>query len=204
MGKHKNSADAKIWAQLKAKELGWVFTPSDLAGLGSRTAVATALKRYKATGRLRQVARGLYCRVDSGTAVGPTVDAVIRAVKDRDAVRLQPSGAYAANQLGLSDQVPMRVVFLTDGRQQRIKLGKMEILFKRTTPRNMATAGRVSGLVIQAFRWLGQRQAVAAADKLKALLDAPAKNQLLADARHAPVWMAKLFHSIAEPAGKGR
>jgi hypothetical protein len=87
----------------------------------------------------------------------PSIDAVAQALKGRDASRLQPTGAHAANILGLSDQVPTRTVFLTDGRSRRVKLGQQEIILRHTTLRNMATAGTTSGLVIQALRWIGQR-----------------------------------------------
>src|SRR5665213_85775 len=104
MGKHKDSIDAQICTRLQSKKPEWVFTPADFSDLGSRTAVATALMRAKASGRVRSPARGLYNRMDPADATSsPTVDSVIRAVQARDAIRLQASGAYAANQLGLSD-----------------------------------------------------------------------------------------------------
>src|SRR4030095_11572849 len=86
--------------------------------------------------------------------LAPSVDAVVKAVAERDRVRVQPTGAYAANKLGLTTQVPMRVSFLTDGPQREFRLGKLTVTFKHTTPRNMATAGRASGLAIQALRWV--------------------------------------------------
>jgi hypothetical protein len=117
----------------------------------------------------------------------------------RDAVRLQPSGAYSANMLGLSQQVPMKVVFLTDGPSRHVKLGKQEIHLKRTTPRNMAAAGRVSGLVIQALRHLGQRHVDdAVIGALRARLGPDDKRQLLKDLRYAPVWIAKIMRQVAE------
>jgi hypothetical protein len=56
--------------------------------------------------------------------LAPSVEGIANALRGRDAVRIQPSGAYAANLLGLSDQVPMRVVFLTDGQTRRVRIGK--------------------------------------------------------------------------------
>lgn len=90
--------------------------------------------------------------------IAPSADAIARALVGRDAIRLQPSGAYAANVLGLSDQVPSRIVFLTDGPARKVKIAKQEIILQHTTPRNMAAAGRKSGTLIQALRYLGQDQ----------------------------------------------
>jgi hypothetical protein len=112
--------------------------------------------------------------------LSPSPDAVAKALAGRDAFRLQPSGAYAANLLGLSTQIPMKIVYLTDGRSRTVRIGKKQIILKSTTPRNMATAGRISGLVIQALRHLGRQHV----DKdviaqLDSRLDADARRQLL-------------------------
>lgn len=203
MGKHAGSTDTLILERIRTREPGWVFTPADFSDLGSRTAVATALKRRKAAGEIRQLGRGLYDVPRTHAKLGmlwPSLEAVTGAVQRRDSVRLQPTGAYAANLLGLSEQVPVRVYFLTDGPQRKIRLGKLEITFKRTTPRNMATAGRVSGSVIQALRWLGQAAVnERTVQQLRKTLDADAKQQLMADVRHAPAWIAAVLRQVAGP-----
>ena len=203
MAKHQNSVGSLVLHRIQGAEPGWVFAPVDFSDLGSRDAVATSLKRYKATGTVRQLARGLYDVPRTHPKVGPvvpSVESVAEAIKRRDSVRLQPTGAYAANLLGLSDQVPLRVVFLTDGLQRRIRLGNLEILLKRTTPRNMATAGRVSGSVIQALRWLGRRNVTEGTVRhLRGLLDPEARRSVLSDLRYAPVWIAEIMRRIAEP-----
>lgn len=129
----------------------------------------------------------------------PSPDAVARALAGRDAFRLQPSGAYAANLLGLSTQIPMKIVYLTDGRSRTVQIGKKQIILKRTTPRNMATAGRISGLVIQALRHLGRQHVdddvIAQLDRR---LDADARKQLLKDIRYAPIWIADIMRRLAK------
>lgn len=180
-----------------------MFTPGDFQDLGSATAVRLALMRHTQAGIIRNLARGLYDYPKNDPQLGilsPSIDAVARALSLRHAIRLQPSGGYAANLLGLSDQVPMKVVFLTDGINRRVQIGKLQIILKRTSPRNMASAGRTSGLVIQALRHLGQRNIDAKViQKLKQRLSATDKRQLLSDLRHAPAWVAAVMQQIAEP-----
>ena len=203
MGKHAQSVDTRLLARIQRHGPGWVFTPADFMDLGSRTAVSTALKRYKASGTIRWFGRGLYDMPRKHPKLGllwPEMETLTSAVKRRDSVRLQPTGAYAANLLGLSEQVPMQVVFLTDGPERKIKLGNLKITFKHTTPRNMATAGRISGSVIQALRWLGRRHVDdKVASILRRKLSARDKQQLLKDIRHAPVWIAEILHRVAKP-----
>jgi hypothetical protein len=131
--------------------------------------------------------------------LAPDPDAIAKALANRDAIRLQSSGAYAANLLGLSEQVPARVVFLTDGPARRVKIGHREIILKSTTPRNMATAGRISGTVIQALRFMGRQQINETHVRhLAELLQEDDKAQLLEDRAYAPGWMHPIINAIAE------
>ena len=203
MGKHSQSADSRILSRIYGGGRGWVFTPRHFQGLGSRNAVDSALKRYKQAGTIRQLAIGLYDYPQEHPTLGsltPTADAIAKALAGRDATRLQPSGAYAANLLGLSDQVPMKIVFLTDGPTRSVQVGKQTITLKRTTPKNMATAGRTSGLVIQALRHLGQRYVDdKLISQLRKRLSDDDKKQLLKDLIYAPAWVADVMRRTATP-----
>ena len=203
MGKHAQSIDSKILGRIHRRRDGWVFTPTDFLDLGSRAAVASTLKRQKRAGTIRQITRGVYDvpRKDPQLGlVSPSVDSIVAALKGRDAIRLQPSGAYAANLLGLSDQVPMKIVFLTDGPLRHVQVGKLRIVNRRTTPRNMATAGKASGLAIQALRHIGRRFVndgmVTILRKRFSMTD---KQQLLKDLRYAPAWIAEILRKVARP-----
>jgi hypothetical protein len=197
-----NSTDSAVLNRIYGGGRGGVFTPGDFQDLGSPTAVRLALMRHTRAGIIRNLARGLYDYPKNDPQLGllaPSIDAVARALSLRHAIRLQPSGGYAANLLGLSDQVAMKVVFLTDGINRRVKIGKLQIILKRTTPRNMASAGKTSGLVIQALRHLGQHNIDdKIIQELKQRISAKDKKQLLADLRDAPVWAATVMRKIAE------
>ena len=194
--------DSKILSRIYGRGKGCVFTPRDFLDLGSRQAVDLVLHRLVKKNTIRRLARGLYDypRIDPDIGpLSPTTDAIVKALKGRDNILLQPSGGYAANLLGLSEQVPAKIVFLTDGPNRRVQIGKQVILLKHTTPRAMATAGRVSGLVIQALRHIGQRHVddstIAILRKRLPKMD---KKQLLQDIRHAPAWIASIMRRIAQ------
>ena len=201
MAKRLNTTDNKIINRIYGHGRGWVFTPDHFKDLGSRDAIASALKRYKQTGLIRQLARGLYDypKIDSRLGIlHPSTDDIVKALAGRDASRIQPTGAYAANLLSLSNQVPMKIVYLTDGLSHKVKIGNREITLKRTTPRNMATAGKTSGLLIQALRHLGKRHVDdLIITQLDRRLDANAKVQLMKDIRYAPAWIADIFRKLA-------
>ena len=204
MSKHAQSIHLSVRSRIFGNGRGWVFTPKHFQDIGSGSAIDSALRRFKAAGTIRQLARGLYDYPVQDPVLGtvtPSADAIARALVVRDAIRLQPSGAYAANQLGLSEQVPSRVVFLTDGPARKVKIGRREIILQHTTPRNMATAGRKSGTLIQALRYLGQDQVD---DKVLATLRRQIakedRSAIRKDLRHAPAWIADLLRPLTDPA----
>ncbi len=202
MGKSIHSTDSQILSRIYGHGRGWVFTPNHFKDLGSRNAIASALKRQKQTGRIRQLARGLYDYPKTDSELGilePSMDDIANALAGRDAVRLQPSGAYAANLLGISTQVPMKIIYLTDGLPRTVTVGKRQIILKRTTPRNMAMAGRISGLVTQALKYMGQDQVnESVITGLKNRLDESARAQLLKDIRFVPAWIGDVFREISQ------
>lgn len=194
------SLDARIRGRILASAPGWCFTPNAFLDLGGKDAIWVALSRLVRKEIIRRLAQGLYDVPRQHPKIGilaPDPDAVAKALANRDAIRLQPSAAYAANLLGLSDQVPAKVVFLTDGPARRVRLGRREIILKNTTPRNMATAGRISGTVIQALRFIGQKQVNDAhVAHLRKILSAEDKVQLHKDRIYAPDWLHPIIDAI--------
>jgi len=192
----------KILSRIYGKKRGWVFTPVHFRDLGNDPAIRKALQILRERGVLVSPARGIYLYPQTHPKLGqllPTPDQIAQALAGKDDLRIQPSGAYAANLLGLSEQVPAKVVFLTDGPNRKIKVGNQEIILRRTTPKNMATAGRVSGVVIQALRYLGQDHVDdGAIERLARLLPYDARQQLMADIRYAPAWIGAIFRRLSE------
>jgi predicted transcriptional regulator of viral defense system len=145
--KSPQAIDSRILASIHGRGRGSVFVPSDFLDIGSRKAVDVALHRLTRQGTIRRLARGVYDFPKEHPILGqlaPSAEAVARALAGRDRTRIQPSGAYAANTLGLTEQVPAKVVFLTDGPARTVKVGPTTIQLRRTTPKNMEAAGRLA------------------------------------------------------------
>jgi hypothetical protein len=199
------SIEKKLLARISRRGKGSVVTPGDFFDLGSREAVDLALHRLARNGTIRRLARGVYDFPKEHPVLGllqPSAETIAKAVAGRDRTRLQPAGAYAANALGLSEQVPAKAVFLTDGPSRTVRIGPTTIQLRRTTPRNMATAGRLSGLLIQAFRELGEKHVTQERrEHLKRTLPAKERRELLKDIRLAPAWMHPIFRELAEEQG---
>jgi hypothetical protein len=202
MGKHRSSIDRKVLDRMRSGKPWAVYTSADFYDLGSRDAIDQALSRNSRKGLIRKVAWGLYDVPRKDPLLGvlsPRPDSIARALARRDSARLQAAGAMAANSLGLTDQVPMRMVYLTDGRARRIRVGRSQVLLRKATPRQLATAGRISGDVIQALRWLGRDRIEEGMIKhLHRRLTASQKAQILKDLRFAPAWIAGILRRLAK------
>jgi hypothetical protein len=195
------SIESKVFSAIRRRGKGSVFVPSDFLKFGSREAVDVVLHRLARKGTIRRLARGVYDLPEEHPVLGPlqpSAESIAKALAGRDRTRLQPAGAYAANALGLSEQVPAKAVFLTDGPSRTVKIGPMTIQLRRTTPRNMAAAGRLSGLLIQALRELGQPHITPERlEHLKRTIPAVQRRELLKDLRLAPAWMHPIFRDLA-------
>jgi len=196
------AVEKRILSRIRGGGRGTVFVPGDFLDFGTREAVDLALHRLAKRGVVRRLTRGVYDYPKEHPVLGtlsPSADSIAQALAGRDRTRLQPAGAYAANALGLSEQVPAKAVFLTDGPSRTVKVGPVTVQLRRTTPKNMAAAGRLSGLLIQALRALGAEHVTPArVEHLKRTIPAEERRGLVKDIALAPAWMHPIFRELAE------
>jgi len=203
MGRPKSGSSTadRILKRVREAPADTVFYAGQFVDLDTRTAVDQALSRLVRAGALRRPARGLYHLTRQHPVLGdiaPPVEAVALALAGRDRVRLQPFGGYAANLLRLSEQVPARVVFLTDGKPRKVRVGGQIIELRRASPRMMAAAGRMTGLVIAGLRYIGKANVSSArVAHLRKLLSSEDRRRLIEDIQLAPAWMHQHFRAIA-------
>ncbi len=200
--KKDNSSDDQILKAINSLGHGAVFVPTDFLSFGSRQAIDIALHRLVRKGTIRRLARGIYDFPKVHPKLGnllPSPEKIAEALGGRDGTRIQPTGAYAANILGLSEQVPAKIVFLSDGSSRVVKIGVTTIQLRRTTPKNMVMAGRLSGLLVQALRELGKEHITPERiEHLKRTIPLDVRQELLKDIRFAPEWIHPIFKKLAE------
>lgn len=185
--------EIKIIAKIKKARRGTLFFIDDFIAFGNSKAVNKALERLVTKDEIKRIARGMYTRPQISSLIGevmPTAENIAKAIAKRDKARIVPTGSYALNAIGLSTQVPMNVVYLTDGAARKIKLNKITIIFKKTSPKNLATIGEISTLVIQALKEIGKDKVQKwEENKIIELLKKEEKTRLKHDLRMAPEWI---------------
>jgi len=149
-----SSISQSVANRVKDAKPGTIFFPGDLLEFGSPEAIHTTFSRLVGTKQLIRLAKGIYLKPQMDPELGPlklSLEDLARTVAERDKVVIRPTGAYALNRLGLSTQVPTRVVFLTSGNPKNIKVGNSTLVFQKTTPKQLAVEQENIFLVIQAL-----------------------------------------------------
>ncbi len=187
----------KIAEVLKSIPKGSVLFVDDFLDYGNPDSVKKALLRLKEKEILVRLSHGIYLYPKTNKELGvlfPSTEDIAKAIARRDKARIVLTGVHALNKLGLSNQVPMKVVYLTDGATRSIKVGKRTITFKNTSPKNLLAQGEISSLVIQALKTIGQSKVDdETITKIKNFLEKEKRENIMNDAKLAPAWINKIL-----------
>src|SRR5690606_1454621 len=195
------STDDQIEQKIRELKSGSIIFTEDFQEYGSPGAVKVALHRMVKKGLLHTIARGIYTKPKFSKLLNqnvlPSAEQVAIAIAERDRARLLPTGVYAQNILGLSTQVPLKLVYLTDGSPRKINIGNRTIQFKKTSPKNLALTGEISKLVVQALKEIGRDKAT---DQELRKITALLKKEHIKDLKHdialAPQWIAEIMAQV--------
>jgi hypothetical protein len=196
------SVSDKILTRIRRNGRGHAFSSKDFLEIGSRNSVDHALSALTKSGEIRRVARGIYdypkVNPELGGELSPDYDSVARAIARKNGVRIEPSGAWAANLLGLSTQVPAKIVYLSNGTSRAYQVGRQKIAFQRVGPKELLPKSGLSTLVVQALRHLGQNRVDdSVVRQLRERLRPSDRKALLRDARYTADWIFEVVKRIA-------
>lgn len=182
-----------------------VYIGKDFLDLGNRAAVDKALSRLVENKSIHRIGRGLYhtLRINPrlGIELAPDMDKIAQALARRTGSRVVPSGAVAANSLGLSTQVPAKPVYMTDGRTRSVRVGNTIIILKHTPPKDLPLGSPMSAMVFQALRHLGHKAVgLETITRLRRRLSQTERQRLLKDAHHITDWVAAAVRKVCKNA----
>lgn len=178
---------------------GKIFFADDFVGIGTPEAIRQTLLRLAKSGAIIRVAQGIYCYPEIDTRLGlgiirPSYEQIANALAERTHARIVPTGEYALNALGLSTQVPMNCVFLTDGPSRNVEISPGRgITFKKTAPKNLAFKNRLAMLLTSALKSIKKENVTDEQfQHISFLLKKEDKESILADLKLMPVWIRNI------------
>jgi hypothetical protein len=141
---------------------GFVFCANDFFDLGSRGAIDITLHRLAKTGKIRRLGYGLYDKPIKSNLLGditPSISSILDAYSRRTGQSLTPDPLTAANALSITTQVPAQLIYLTNGKSHMLHICGQNIKLIHASPKKLAGAGTPAGLIIQALRYYGNKDA---------------------------------------------
>jgi hypothetical protein len=160
-----------------------------------------ALQRVYSSGKIMRLGRGMYYKPKKSELLGiikPSSEQIAEAIAKRDKARIIPTGSYAQYRLGLTTQIPMNVVYLTDGSPRKVQVGNQTITFKKTSPKNLSVEHNLTSLIIQAMREFGEGKV--ATEHLNQIAEVIKRsnesNMIRENIRYAPAWIKKHIFNI--------
>ena len=185
---------------IKSKQ-GKLFFVSDFLEYGKYDTVRKTLQRLVKKDVLIRISKGIYYYPKIDKVLGtlyPTAEEIAKAIAKRDKAKIIPTGAYAQHLLGLSTQIPMNVVYLTDGSARKIKIGNQTIIFKKTSPKNLYFESKLSSLIIQSLKSLKEDNVnEIVKQKLTDIIKQSGEaNKIKKDLINAPIWIQKIMLEI--------
>lgn len=192
---------AKVKNRIKLHGQGWCFTSKHFIDLNSSTGVRMALSRLEDEKFIRRLAQGLYEYPRIHAELGmlpPKIEEIVKAIAEKNGIRVQASGAYAANLVGLTEQVPAKVIFLTNGPSKKLKIGKLEISFQTAREKSLHATGKV-GLVVQALRNIGQKNIdEKIKNRIQQFLKGTSEKELQKNLKYSSQWIRDLIFKVME------
>lgn len=190
---------------IEAEGEGFIFFSNDFIDFGESKSIGKALERLTEKDLILRLARGIYYYPKQDKIMGlgvlyPSIEEIADSIARRDKARIVPTGIHALNKLGLSTQIPMNFVYLTDGTRRKINLGNgKSIQFRLTSPKNLAFTNKLAMLVTFALKELGQGKITEPQiAQLKLILAKESKEKVMADAALMPAWIRTIIKNAYE------
>ncbi len=180
----------QIESKIKRSKPGQIILPSDFKDLGTSTAIRKTLSRLAEQKVLVRMGQGIYVVPIHDKVFGevlPSMEEIAASLAKKEHVKIMPTGQYALNKIGLSTQVPMKMVFLTNGTKKNITIGKSSIVFQPTTTKKLAMVGTISSLLFLGLEELDLNQLTESElEKIMSLLKKEDAKKLKHDLKLAP------------------
>jgi len=194
------SSKNQIQTKISKASFGEIFFLDDFTKYGSFDNIRKVLSRLEQEGLVERLAQGIYLKPKKDSLLGtlyPTTEEIAKQIAQRDKARIAPTGVLALYLLGLTTQIPLKTVYLSDGSQRVVKIGNRTIQFKKTVPKSFAIKDELLHLIVQAFKEVGQNKVTEDfLQKIKTAIHQLDEQVIQKQLKYAPVWIQKQINIL--------
>src|SRR5690606_28795311 len=194
------SSKNQIQKKISKASFGEIFFLDDFTKYGSSDNIRKVLSRLEQDGLVERLAQGIYLKPKKDPLLGtlyPTTEEIAKQIAQRDKARIAPTGVLALYLLGLTTQIPLKTVYLSDGSQREVKIGNRTIQFKKTVPKSFAIKDELLHLIVQAFKEVGQNKVTEDfLQKIKTAIHQLDEQVIQKQLKYAPVWIQKQINIL--------
>ena len=179
-----------------------VFSSADFLELSNGENIRVTLNRMAKKGLIKKIIPGFYYRpefldaLNEYEAFSPHQFALAMARKYN--WNIAPSGLTSLNLLGLSQQVPAKWSYISDGSSKKVEIDNVIIEFKKKTNREIAGMSYKTAMVIQAIKELGKGNIDdVTISKIQKSLSAKEMKNLIDESKSSFAWIFEIAKQIA-------
>lgn len=188
------SIEDKILKRIKSHGRGWAMTNSDFGDIAKTATIDWSLYRLKDKKLIRPLMRGIYDYPRFSEILqeelAPDMEMVARAIARKFRWNILISGNTALNYLGLSTQIPTRLIYFSDGPSRQYEVAGRILEFKHISFKEARFTNTKSEIVVQALRELGMaRITTDVINKMRDFIPASDRNKVLKDTQFTTDWI---------------
>jgi predicted transcriptional regulator of viral defense system len=195
-----SNTSERILERINSEKYG-AFTSSDFSDIDNYKMISKTLETLDDKGIIKRARRGIYYIPKYNELLGieeaPSINEIAKAIARQYNLIIIPSGNYALNLIGLSTQVPIKYVYITNGPYNEYEVGNNTIYFKHSTSREINNLPYKILICIQALKTIGKNNIDEnVIKKISCFLDDGDKNNLKTKNYKITSWVHDILKSV--------
>lgn len=191
----------EIEEQIYRLKKGTLFSIKDFCDIASYDTAKKVLQRLEKKNVIRRVIDGIYVIPSYSKLTGelflPSPEDIASYIAKRNNWSTAPSGNKCLNILGLSTQLPMEYIYISDGPSRKYDYYGTEISFKHVPQKDIKDISLKAAVIIEALKLLGREYINDdTIKKIRGTLSVDEQKELLKDSVNVTSWIRRYIDRI--------
>ncbi|WP_434335180.1 DUF6088 family protein [Mycoplasma capricolum subsp. capricolum] len=197
------SYTSQIQDRIDSFRSGKVFISNDFLDIASNETVRRTLNKLAHEHKIRRIMNGFYYNPEYSELIHEyemfTINELAFSIARKYNWEIAPFGIACLNILGLSTQVPAKMIYVSNGKNKTYKIQKREIEFKKVNNKEISNMSLKTKIVIQAIKEIGKNELNQKdINKIQNQLSDTEKQNLLKEAKNTTAWIYEYIKKICK------